>query len=259
VLEGEHENLAKEYLEGVFNYYHSMGELISLFQFLRDFNERIVKITKSKNCHRLSSIYIQLASKWRKCLRWQGHELEEYDISCCHAPMWINIFATGKEKELLKDSYEKGKFYDLFMSDGVSRKRRKEEFQSWINGDRYDVLRTGVKGRFTTTKTLKKFGSHPLDAIVGQVTPDFARAVRSAPVNGKKGRSEFACLNMKAEAAIMVDLMLDWASGTNTVYLPIHDGWMTVPEHGDRITAQVKKLWHREFGMTPNVTKKESS
>lgn len=184
--------------------------------------------------------------------------MEEYDIACCHAPMWITTFSTGNEAKVLQKAYEAGKFYDLFVTEFVSRSFIKKQFQSWMNGDRYDVQRKAINGAFKTTRTLKSFGSHPLDKVVATVAPDFAVAVRSAAVYGKKERSKFACLNMKIEAAIMVDKMLDWASSTNTVYFPIHDGWMTIPGHGDRVAAQAQKLWHNEFGMTPHITKEEA-
>ncbi len=258
VAEDQSEAEAKKYLEEVFGVYVSMGELLSLFHFLREFNQRSFRISQSRTCQRLTSIYVQLASRWRKYLRWQGQRMIVCDISCCHAPMWISTFATGKEKEILTKAYEAGKFYDLFVTDFVSRSFIKKQFQSWMNGDRYDVQRKAVNGRFKTTRTLKTFGSHPLDKVVATVAPDFAQSVRSAAVYGKKERSKFACLNMKIEAAIMVDQMLDWASDTNTVYFPIHDGWMTVPGHGERVAAQVKKLWHHEFNMTPHITKEGS-
>ncbi len=258
VAENRGEEETKKFLEEVFGVYVSMGELLSLFHFLREFNQRSFRISQSRTCQRLTSIYVQLASRWRKYLRWQGQRMIVCDISCCHAPMWISTFATGKEKEMLTKAYEAGKFYDLFVTDFVSRSFLKKQFQTWMNGDRYDLQRKAINGRFKTTRTLKTFGSHPLDKVVAKVAPDFARAVRSAGVFGRKGRREFACLNMKIEAAIMVDQMLDWASDTNTVYFPIHDGWMTVPGHGERVAAQVKKLWHHEFNMTPHITKEGS-
>jgi hypothetical protein len=197
-----------------------------------------------------------LPSRWRKHLSFKGVKLDEYDISSCHAAIWISQFAVdANEKEILKNAFEDGSFYDLFVGDGVSRSFVKKQFLSWINGDRgysKEIEVDGVKKRVFKPK---KFGSHPLDQVIAQVAPNFARAVRAIDINGKYARSKFACLHQEWEAAIMVDKMLQWAEKNKLVYLPVHDGWMTIPAHADQISEKVKALWLEHCGMTPNIVK----
>ena len=234
----------------------SKSEVSGLFSFLRYQSQQNVSPSRSAKNGRISTRYINLPSRWRKHLSFKGVKLDEYDISSCHAAIWISQFAVdASEKQILKNAFEDGSFYDLFVGDGVSRSYVKKQFLSWINGDRgysKEIEVDGVKKRVFKPK---KFGSHPLDKIIAQVAPNFARTVRAIDINGKYARSKFACLHQEWEAAIMVDQMLQWAEQNKLVYLPVHDGWMTIPDHADQISEKVRALWLKHSGMTPKVVR----
>lgn len=231
----------------------SEGEVESLFRFLHDSQEHRHNLKRSRTCARLTAIYTQCASRWRRFWKWKGIPLVGDDISSCHAVFWINRFASGDEKAELIAGYEKGQFYELFMDGKHSRGYIKEQFQTWMNGDRYSLSKKSVNGAYRTVKKKHEFGSHPLDNIVGAVFPNFARSVRSIEIYGKTRRSRFACANMKSEAAIMIDAMLEWAKDNDVVYYPIHDGWLTIPDHREMIRDQVRTFWKKWTGITPFI------
>lgn len=232
------------------------NELTGLFSFLQDLAKQDVSPSRSEKNGRISTQYINLPSRWRKHLSLANVKLEEYDISSCHAAIWIKMFAEDiGEKEVLKNAFQEGRFYDLFVSTGATRSFIKKQFLSWVNGDRGHAKESVVNGKKVRVFKPKKFGSHPLDKIIAKVAPNFARLVRSIDINGKYARSEFACLHMQWEAVMMVDRMLPWAAENKLVYLPVHDGWMTIPEHAAQITEKVKALWLEHCEMTPKVVK----
>ena len=234
----------------------SKRELTGLFSFLRNLATQNISPSRSYKNGRISTRYISLPSRWRKHLLLNGVKIQEYDISSCHAAIWISKFAKDlSEKQILKNAFEDGRFYDLFTSDRASRNYVKKQFLSWINGDRGYSKEIEEDGQKKRVFVAKKFGSHPLDEIIAKVAPNFARLVRSIDIHGKYARSEFACLHQEWEAAIMVDMMLQWAEKNKLVYLPVHDGWLTIPEHAEQITEKVKALWLEHCEMKPKVVK----
>jgi hypothetical protein len=86
--------------------------------------------------------------------------------------------------------------------------------------------------------------------------PVFAGAMASKPITHAKHRSDYACEVMRREAKVMVHRVGSRCMAEGLVYLPIHDGFLTVPLQFDRVCEIVCDEFHAETGSVPKIRQK---
>jgi len=61
---------------------------------------------------------------------------------------------------------------------------------------------------------------------------------------------------MKKESKVVVEMVGRRCMAEKLVYLPVHDGFMTLPEHYDRICEIVTESFKEETGSVPKIKRK---
>lgn len=72
----------------------------------------------------------------------------------------------------------------------------------------------------------------------------------------KKHRHDFACDTMKKESAVMVQAVGTRCMAEGLVYLPIHDGFLTLPDQFSRVCEIVSECFVAATGSVPLIRQK---
>lgn len=86
--------------------------------------------------------------------------------------------------------------------------------------------------------------------------PKFAEAMAHKPIKHKKHKSDFACAVMRQEAAVMVHAVGKRCADAGLVYLPIHDGFLTLPGHYNKVCEIVVEAFRERVGSVPRIRRK---
>jgi hypothetical protein len=86
--------------------------------------------------------------------------------------------------------------------------------------------------------------------------PIFSQAMANEYVRCKKHRSDFACAVMKKESNVMVQEVGLQCLKEKLIYLPIHDGFLTLPDQYDRVCQIVTESFQKETGSVPKIKRK---
>ena len=69
-------------------------------------------------------------------------------------------------------------------------------------------------------------------------------------------RRDYAFAVMKRKAKVMVHRVGTRCMSEGLVYLPIHDGFLTLPHQFDRVCGLVVEAFRAETGTTPRIRRK---
>lgn len=88
--------------------------------------------------------------------------------------------------------------------------------------------------------------------------PKFADTMAKMRILGPNQKSKFACDIMKRESEVMVQMVGRKCMREKLVYLPIHDGFLTLPRHYDRVCEIVTESFLATTGSKPFIRRKNT-
>jgi hypothetical protein len=205
---------------------------------------------------RLYSVYLYSPKEFRKLIRLDGkRELVEGDVAACHFHLFLDEMTDEKEREEMKR--------DLLSSDpylsmcGVSDVSLRAELKKASHKFKYG-------NRTVNQKVLQDAGS-PVGLTyreglffrhISKKYPVFAESMAQKKISHPKHRSDFSCQIMRKESEIMVQLVGEQCMMEKLFYLPIHDGFLTLPEQFDRVCQIVTECFQKKTHSTPLIRKK---
>lgn len=207
----------------------------------RCFNAKV----KSKE-GRFYANYVNAPKEFRSLLKKSSDEsLVEGDIAASHFHFLLSDMQDDKERESMKA--------DLLTSDpylsmcshptGVGRAELKESAHKFRCGSRaaggYDSYPNGLFYKNIRSKY-----------------PKFAETMAAMPIFGAKQRSSFACRIMKDEASVMVQMVGARCRDEDLIYLPIHDGFLTIGTQYERVCEIIRESFLKTTGSFPLIRRK---
>ena len=204
---------------------------------------------------RLDAIYLRAPQEFRKLLRFDGRPFVEGDVAACHFHFLLREMTDPTERRRMQSDLVSADPYLSMCGNpvGVSREDLKQSSHLFKYGNR------ALKGyqmsdwdRFKLVPyTEGLFYRH-----LAQRFPKFAAAMAAKPIFHKKHRSEIACDVMGQEAKVMVGQVGERCRTEGLVYLPVHDGFMTIADQDDRVCQIVTESFHSETGSVPKIKRK---
>ena len=86
--------------------------------------------------------------------------------------------------------------------------------------------------------------------------PRFAEDMARKPITHKKHKKAFSCALMKREASVMVHAVAERCAALGLIYLPVHDGFLTLPRHYDQVCEIVGEAYRAASGSVPRIRRK---
>jgi hypothetical protein len=69
-------------------------------------------------------------------------------------------------------------------------------------------------------------------------------------------RRDYSCKIMRRESKVMVQMVGHRCMEEKLIYLPIHDGFLTLPNQFDRVCEIVTECFKLEIGSVPRIRRK---
>lgn len=205
---------------------------------------------------RLDATYLFAPKEFRKLLRLDGkHQLVEGDVGGCHFHFLLGEMTDPDErKKMKKDLLSPDAYLSMCGNPvGVSREDLKKSSHIFKYGNR--VTKTFLLSGYEWFKSVPyKEGLFYRHLSKGY--PVFCRRMSEKEISHKKHRSEFACAVMKKESKVMVEAVGRRCLTEKLVYLPIHDGFLTLPDQYDRVCQIVTESFQKETGSVPKIKRK---
>lgn len=209
-----------------------------------------------ENEGRFHANYTYAPSEFRSLMRYGGkHRLVEGDVAACHFHFLLDEMDDPKEREnMVADLATADPYLSMCGHPaGVSRDDLKQSSHLFKFGSRADVR------RFVSDYDAMKIVPYRKGLFYRHLSakyPKFAEEMARKPVTHKKHKSEFACAVMRQEAAVMVHAVGKRCADGALVYLPIHDGFLTLPEHYNKVCEIVGEGFRDATGSVPRIRRK---
>jgi hypothetical protein len=213
-----------------------------------------LKITPTTG--RLSSVYLYSPKVFRSLLRWKGTTpMVEGDVGGSHFHFLLEEMTDPRERKMMeKDLLSPDPYLSMCGNPvGVSREDLKKSSHIFKYGNRQTKFFFGTDYDW--------FQYHPYTEGLFYIHlsakyPRFTEMMSKKVITHKKHRSQFSCDVMKRESKVMVDMVGEQCMKEKLVYLPIHDGFLTLPSQYDRICEIVTECFQMETGSTPKIKRK---
>jgi len=89
--------------------------------------------------------------------------------------------------------------------------------------------------------------------------PTFADTMAQMRIFGPKQKERFACEIMRRESTVMVQMVGERCRRKRLVYLPIHDGFLTLPDQYDHVCEIVTEGFRATTGSIPFIRLKTTT
>lgn len=218
--------------------------------------QRKFDLFRNLKTDRLSSVYLDSPREFRKLLRLDGKSpLAEGDVAACHFHFLLAKMTDGKEREMMmKDLVSSDPYLAMCGNPiGVSREALKQSSHKFKYGNRivnkYGLTDLELSQAIPYRDQL--FYQH-----ISKRYPVFSEAMASEYIRHPKHRSDFACDVMKKESRIMVQEVGERCRREKLIYLPVHDGFMTLPTQYDRVCEVVTECFREAVGSVPLIRRK---
>lgn len=209
-----------------------------------------------ENEGRFHANYTYAPSEFRSLMRYGGkHRLVEGDVAACHFHFLLDETDDPKEREnMVADLATADPYLSMCGHPaGVSRDDLKQSSHLFKFGSRADVR------RFVSDYDAMKIVPYRKGLFYRHLLakyPKFAEAMARKPIKHKKHKSDFACAVMRQEAAVMVHAVGKRCADAGLVYLPIHDGFLTLPGHYNKVCEIVVEAFRERVGSVPRIRRK---
>lgn len=204
---------------------------------------------------RLDAIYLRAPKEFRKLLRFDGQPFVEGDVAACHFHFFLREMTDPEERKRMESDLVSADPYLSMCGNpvGVSREDLKQSSHTFKYGNRTIRMGPMTDWDWHDFVQYKKglFYRH-----IAKRFPKFAFAMSAKPISHKKHRSKFACDVMAEESKVMVYQVGERCQSEGLVYLPVHDGFMTLPDQYDRVCQIVTECFQSETGSVPKIKRK---
>ena len=205
---------------------------------------------------RLYSIYLYAPKEFRRLIQLDGkHPLVEGDVAASHFHFLLDEMTDPNERELMKK--------DLLSSDpylsmcgspaGVTRKSLKQSSHQFKYGNR-KVNKKVLQDALNPLKLFYRLGL--FYRHLSKRYPVFAKTMAEKKIVHPKHRSVFSCLIMMKESKVMVHMVGERCMNEKLIYLPIHDGFLTLPDQYDRVCQIITETFQQAVGSVPKIRQK---
>ena len=205
---------------------------------------------------RFHANYTYAPSEFRGLMRYgRGTKFVEGDVAACHFHFLLDEMTDADErKKMVEDLAAVDPYLEMCgRPAGVSRDELKQSSHLFKFGTRTDVRRfVRDYDAFNMVPYREQLFYRHLSAMY----PVFAKAMASKPITHAKHRSDYACAVMRREAKVMVHRVGTRCMAEGLVYLPIHDGFLTLPHQFDRVCEIVVEEFREDTGTAPRIRRK---
>jgi hypothetical protein len=235
------------------------GRFKRLLPCVKRFQRRKFDAMISPTEGRFHANYIYAPSEFRGLMRYgDGVQFVEGDVAGCHFHFLLDEMADANERnQMAKDLAAPDPYLAMCGNpSGVSRGELKQSSHLFKFGTRTDVRRfVGDWDAFGMVPYREGVFYRHLSAKY----PVFAEAMARKPITHAKHRSDYACAVMRREAEVMVHRVGSRCMAEGLVYLPIHDGFLTLPHQFERVCEIVGEEFMTECGSVPLIKRKQSA
>ena len=205
---------------------------------------------------RLYSVYLYAPKEFRGLLRFDGTKpMVEGDVGGSHFHFLLGKMTDPVEREQMKKDLLSPDSYRSMCGNslGVKREDLKKSSHSFKYGNRVTKSFPMTDYEWSKVVPYKEglFYRH-----LSKKYPVFTDTMSKMKISHKKHRSDFSCEIMRRESDVMVQTVGRRCQSENLVYLPIHDGFLTLPEHYDRVCEIVVESFQGSTGSTPRIKRK---
>jgi hypothetical protein len=205
---------------------------------------------------RFHANYTYAPSEFRGLMRYDGkQQFVEGDVAACHFHFLLDEMTDDDERrQMVKDLAAADPYLTMCGNPvGVERTDLKQSSHLFKFANR-DYRRRPRLKRDGSKSALYREGLFYLH--LKSKYPVFAEAMAQRRISQKSHRSSFACRVMKREAKVMVHAVGRRCKEEGLVYLPVHDGFLTLPEQFDRVCEIVVEAFRAETGSVPRIKRK---
>jgi hypothetical protein len=229
------------------------GRFKRLVPLVKRFQRRKFDAMISPTEGRFHANYTYAPSEFRSLMRYgRGTKFVEGDVAACHFHFLLDEMTDENErKQMVKDLAAADPYLAMCGNpSGVSRGELKQSSHLFKFGTRRDVRRfVGDYESFGIVPYREGVFYRHLTAKY----PVFAETMASKPITQAKHRSDYACEVMRREANVMVHQVGSRCMAEGLVYLPIHDGFLTLPFQFDRVCEVVAEAFRAATGNNPHI------
>ena len=205
---------------------------------------------------RFHANYTYAPSEFRSLMRYGGRQrFVEGDVAACHFHFLLDEMADPDERSaMVKDLASADPYLSMCGHPvGVRRSDLKQSSHIFKFGSRRDVR------RFVSDYEAAKIVPYRKGLFYRHLSakyPKFAESMANKRITHKIHKKEYACALMKREAAVMVHAVGTRCGKERLVYLPVHDGFLTLPRHYDRVCEIVSEEFRSATGSVPRIRRK---
>jgi hypothetical protein len=205
---------------------------------------------------RFHANYTYAPSEFRSLMRYGGGvKFVEGDVAACHFHFLLDEMTDRDErKQMVKDLAAADPYLAMCGNpSGVSRDELKQSSHLFKFGTRSDVRRfVGDYESFAMVPYREGVFYRHLSAKY----PVFSVAMANKPITHAKHRSDYACEVMWREAKVMVHRVGSRCMAEGLVYLPVHDGFLTMPLQFDRVCEILAEEFRAQCGSVPRIKRR---
>jgi hypothetical protein len=211
---------------------------------------------------RLYSVYLHAPKVFRKLLRLDGkHPMVEGDVAASHFHFLLQEMTDPTEREQMKKDLVSPDPYLTMCGHpkGVRREDLKKSahlFRSGSRAERSSGMTEEDAKRTAAPSWLIPYRERLFFRHVSKRYPIFAETMATMEITSKKHRHDFSCEVMRRESEVMVQTVGKRCMSEKLVYLPIHDGFLTLPDQYDRVCQIITESFQQAVGSVPVIRRK---
>lgn len=205
---------------------------------------------------RLYSVYLYSPKEFRRLIRLDGKcPLVEGDVGGSHFHFLLSEMTDPKEREMMmKDLLSPDPYLSMC---GVTDKKLRPELKQSSHQFKYGNRKLNPKVfRDSTNPVSLVYRLGLFYRHLKKKYPVFCDSMSRKKFTHKKHRSDFACEIMRRESEVMVQKVGERCLKEKLVYLPIHDGFLTLPDQYDRVCEIITETFQSEVGSVPRIKRK---
>lgn len=238
----------------------SVGDFRRLYWSTERHQQGKLDLTIGPKEGRLYSVYLHAPKLFRKLLRWDGKPMVEGDVAASHFHFLLQEMTDPNEREQMKKDLVRP---DPYLSMCGHPKVRREDLKQSSHLFKYGSRAERTSGM--TEEDAKQAGAPSWSVSYrdrlffrhfSKVYPRFADTMAEKKVFTHDQISQFSCEIMKRESDVMVQTVGRRCMSEKLVYLPIHDGFLTLPDQYDRVCQIITESFQQSVGSVPVIRRK---
>ena len=232
------------------------GRFVKLYPYALRFIAGKYDAKIGQNDGRFHANYTYAPSEFRSLMKYGGKQgFVEGDVAACHFHFLLDEMADPDERSAMLADLTATDPY-LAMCDhpaGVRRSDLKQSSHIFKFGSRRDARMFVSDYEATKIVPYRKglFYRH-----ISAKYPQFAEDMAHKRITHKIHKKEYACALMKREAGVMVHAVGERCAALGLIYLPVHDGFLTLPRHYDQVCEIVGEAYRAASGSVPRIRRK---